>query len=1094
MARLLVRSGKLTEYQAKAILQGKTKGLVFGNYVVLDQIGAGGMGVVLKARHGKMDRIVAVKVLPEKMLKSPAAVDRFYREVKAAARLSHPNIVTAHDAGESDGTHYLVLEYVEGQDLADLVKERGALPVDETIDYILQAARGLGYAHGQGIVHRDIKPANLLLDASGTLKILDMGLARFEQGLGDEERDRLTQSGQVMGTCDYMAPEQAEDTHRADRRADIYSLGCSLYRLLTGKAMYLGSTVMEILLAHRDQPIPSLSVVRPDVSSQLDAVYQRMVAKRPEDRYQSMGDVIGALESCRKAVGVASDGQAETMTFQDGGKADSKLTSFLQGLSPVREETIQRQVDRETGHLVPPPAAGGKTARSSWLHGTLTAVVLMVVTLGVGLIWRGRGQESPPQVAQSPTDDTTNPTQDTSQPELQKQESEQIPILTAASSTEAPTALEEPGGEQNAKPPEEPLMPSEPPADEMSANRPETPAKTEGAAPSPPVVRQEDPAAKARRELLESQRTAEAKYAAAMEPVEAKVAIWDFAAAWQATEAIRLEEPELKTRLETRRDEIRRMELLKRRMIDKIGQADPPLKKSDLKIRGIGGVITDAGPAGITTTTMKGEVERLTWNDLGSQAIDKFMELAVDPASGEDCLAAGLLVMASGGREAAGPFFDKAKAAGADITVQLTAVAVSTLAEASGLVSQKEYEKAASLLENLEAKYADLPWLAAHREMVDAVRITARMGVRELEAEMLYAEAAALFTQKELFDLKPVLEKLKTDYATTQPVTDVSRSPSFAELEKATADLGKILTVRLDGKGDFTSIQAAIDAAPAMSIIQIEDDGPYSEQITIPKEKEDLAVRGKRGCLPVISSLGKPELMQVNLVSLEAPRCRLERVVVLHTAASDQNLRCVSIHGTEVRIREVLVYMEGSKEAFSVSEPATCQMDHCLLASRALVAGRLTAHNSLILNRDHPEHFNTPEAATVQGYGSFSIVELYSCTILGCVAFCERGILSDSIVVAVSADGQMQVDFSDVFGNYHNWTSGFYRSAVPGKGTFVADPRFRDPANLDFRLMPDSPCIGKASDAGDIGCRYTPEIIELCRIALELRAKGLIKF
>ncbi len=180
LARELIRSAKLTEYQAKAVLQGKSKGLVFGNYVVLDQIGAGGMGVVLKARHRKMDRIVAVKVLPEKMLKSPEAVDRFYREVKAAARLSHPNIVTAYDADEVAGTHYFVMEYVEGRDLADVVKKRGRLPIDEAIDYILQAARGLQYAHERGIVHRDIKPANLLLDDSGTIKILDMGLARFE--------------------------------------------------------------------------------------------------------------------------------------------------------------------------------------------------------------------------------------------------------------------------------------------------------------------------------------------------------------------------------------------------------------------------------------------------------------------------------------------------------------------------------------------------------------------------------------------------------------------------------------------------------------------------------------------------------------------------------------------------------------------------------------------------------------------------------------------------------------------------------------------------------------------------------------------------
>jgi serine/threonine protein kinase/uncharacterized protein YegL len=296
-AQILVQKGKLTKYQAQAICQGKTKGLVFGEYVVLDKLGEGGMGVVLKAQHRRMKRFVAVKMIAEKAIGSPDAVKRFYREVEAAAKLNHPNIVQAYDASEHEGVHYLVMEHVEGKDLAAISEDRGPMAVHAAVECILQAARGLQYAHGKGIVHRDIKPGNLLMGKDGTVKILDMGLARIAGLMDDSGQDRLTSLGQAVGTCHYMAPEQAMDTHHADARADIYSLGCTLYRLLTGHVPYKGKTQLQVLMAHRESPVPSICKDRSDVPRELDALFQKMVAKKTEERYQSMAEVITALES-----------------------------------------------------------------------------------------------------------------------------------------------------------------------------------------------------------------------------------------------------------------------------------------------------------------------------------------------------------------------------------------------------------------------------------------------------------------------------------------------------------------------------------------------------------------------------------------------------------------------------------------------------------------------------------------------------------------------------------------------------------------------------------------------------------------------------
>jgi serine/threonine protein kinase len=424
LAKLLVRGLKLTKYQAQVIYQGKQKGLKFGEYTVLDKLGEGGMGVVLRARHGRMEREVAIKVLPARSLQNQESVNRFYKEVRAAAKLIHPNIVTAFDASENAGTHYLVLEFVDGKDLSEILRDSGPLPVAQAVECTIQAARGLEYAHSKGLVHRDIKPANLLLDKDGTVKILDLGLARLEHE--NASRDGLTKSGQIMGTVDYMSPEQARDTKHADARADIYSLGCTLYRLLTGMPVYERDSIMNKMMAHAGDPIPNLTSVRADVPERLNTVFQKMVAKRADDRQQTMTEVIADLSAA-----LASDSPPQRRLAEPA--PDSALSDFFAGLTTpgrivakptsqidkqVLEETIDLRGDTErTGSnfapttqfapkverrtKVPAPRASGQHRNQKLLIGSAVGGGVLCVALLLGLVSMlvRRSVDSEPDIA-----------------------------------------------------------------------------------------------------------------------------------------------------------------------------------------------------------------------------------------------------------------------------------------------------------------------------------------------------------------------------------------------------------------------------------------------------------------------------------------------------------------------------------------------------------------------------------------------------------------------------------------------------------------------------------------------------------------------
>jgi hypothetical protein len=283
-------------------------------YSVLEPLGVGGMGAVYKAKHRLMERHVALKVINPGLMKRPATVERFRREVKAAARLAHPHIVTAYDADQAGDAHFLVMEYVEGISLAQRVQHQGPLPVSEACAYARQTALGLQHACEQGMVHRDIKPHNLMVTPAGQVKILDFGLARFvrETALDAKEAGgpvseavaadaggcpaSLTDAGVLMGTADFIAPEQADDPRQADIQADIYSLGCTLYYLLAGQVPFPGGTALEKLAAHRERTPAPLTKLRGDVPAKVARVVERMMAKDPVERYATPAEVAEALK------------------------------------------------------------------------------------------------------------------------------------------------------------------------------------------------------------------------------------------------------------------------------------------------------------------------------------------------------------------------------------------------------------------------------------------------------------------------------------------------------------------------------------------------------------------------------------------------------------------------------------------------------------------------------------------------------------------------------------------------------------------------------------------------------------------------------
>lgn len=335
MQKFFVDRQLLTNWHCEKLRNGKYKGFYLSKYRLLKHLGTGGMSSVYLAEHTLMNRKVAIKVLPRRRVNDASYLARFHLEAQAAAHLDHPNIVRAFDVDNEDNTHYIVMEYVPGADLQQIVRERGPVPFEAAADYIAQAADGLQHAHDKGVVHRDVKPANLLLDDRGVVKILDMGLARIKQ---DEDASlTIAHEENVLGTADYLAPEQAVNSHKVDHRADIYSLGCSLYYLLTGHPPFPEGSLAQRIAKHQSVMPDPIKKSRPNCPPSLQRICEKMIAKQPEDRFNDASEVAFELRAWMESRG------------KEPTHADEKLGSAI--LSTAAQEAANRsRAAHQSGH------------------------------------------------------------------------------------------------------------------------------------------------------------------------------------------------------------------------------------------------------------------------------------------------------------------------------------------------------------------------------------------------------------------------------------------------------------------------------------------------------------------------------------------------------------------------------------------------------------------------------------------------------------------------------------------------------------------------------------------------------------------------
>lgn len=370
VAMAFQRAELLTRWQCEKLLLGKHKGFFLGKHKLLGHLGTGGMSTVYLAEHTVMHHKRAIKVLPKAKLTNSSYLARFQREAKAIASMSHPNIVRAYDIDNEKDTHYLVMEYVEGVDLQTLVKRNGPVPYDVAADYIIQAAHGLQHSHDSGLIHRDVKPANLLVSTEGHVKVLDLGLALF----ADEEEASLTMdyNDKVLGTADYLAPEQALNSHNVDGRADIYGLGGTLYFLLTGHPPFPDGSIAQRIAKHQKIMPEEIRKDRPDCPGELEGICVKMLQKDPKFRYPNCTTVANVLEKWLKTY--RENTATSKVSIGQGANGFPIIPSSGSDLSPTHRKAEQETVSNRASETLKGLQGGSSLSLSTSDSGVLRAI------------------------------------------------------------------------------------------------------------------------------------------------------------------------------------------------------------------------------------------------------------------------------------------------------------------------------------------------------------------------------------------------------------------------------------------------------------------------------------------------------------------------------------------------------------------------------------------------------------------------------------------------------------------------------------------------------------------------------------------------
>ncbi|MBL7223680.1 MAG: protein kinase [Candidatus Brocadiae bacterium] len=968
-----------------------------------------------------------------------------------------------------------------------------------------------------------------MLDASGKVMVTDFGLARQIQG-----GTTVTQAGVAIGTPAYLSPEMAK-AREADGRSDLYSLGATFFHLLAGRPPFQGRNFSEVLIKQVNEPPPPLATAAPRVDRRFCRIIDRLLRENPAARCASAQALLDDLN----ALGQLHEGPS-------------------QSLSP--EQVAHMSASTLTG-----PAAGRRGAgRRRKLLVWSASAALVVAALGIGS-WLVLDLLSQPSVQVSgglgtATASAEHPLERKARDLLNKAraaaasgdakkaaaylghlnaqcsgtdfyKANRTAIADLRASLErvvpptAPTTKRPTTRGPAVKVPATDVPPGPAPRDPAEwakwvairdeARKLRDAGKLDEAAKRVTeahnlkidgidgLMATEEEAIGAAREKIEAeQRQAIEKAIAAYEKESDKV--WDLFKQRKYDDAAKLlaelaAKPEHKPAAKHLAADREAAKLLKEFWAAVAGGLGT-MEGRTLVVGKASGTVTEV--KGGTVHLKRGRTEfRPSVTELSAGLALRFAGLKQDAHSS---LIRGVFLLAEGQDPKTAT---KALASAPDapaVAIYRERLAASAFAGARELLAKTQFTEAAKAIADIETDYGSTPWFAAQRDAVAAARSRAERGVADSEALKLYANAAKLYEQNDLRALKPIIEKIKTDYPKTSLVTDATRKPTFAEMAAAIANIGKFITVRKDGKGDFTTIQAAIDACPPNSVVEVQDSATYAEFVRIPPERSGLTLRGAPGCWPMLRAKGGEPVSRA-LLYIPAKRTVVERIIIANSAPhatgnADHAAFALVAHGT-VRMRSAIV---SSAKGLAIGAwgwgSPKMDFDRCVIIGSAQIHAplRVSAKNSMwfgpIGGWSQDRRITTLAMRNVvltRGVGARLSGEFRHCTILKNLRLWEQpGVVSDCIVLSVAADHRdTQIDYSDVYGD-----SPFAISAKAGKGCFSKDPQFRDPKRRDYRLEPTSPCRKRASDGGDIGCRYTPEMLKMLALALKLREKGIVKF